>query len=217
MIRETAPAKINLFLHVGALRADRLHDLESLFVFADAGDMLEASASDDLTLEISGQFAGALRAEPIETISSCAPHGSFKGKPGSGAAPPLRSTSVFPSRPGIGGGSADAAAALRALVRLWRVDISPDDLRALAFRLGADVPACLSRAPVWVGGAGETVTAGPLLPPLWVCSPIRGRHADRADLPRFRRRQSSAGPPGTTADRGGRVSQRSIVVGKFPE
>jgi len=75
----------------------------------------------------------------------------------------------LPIAAGIGGGSADAAATLHALVELWRLDIAPDALSRLAFGLGADVPACLARRPVYVEGAGEVVTAGPSLPPLWAC------------------------------------------------
>ena len=75
----------------------------------------------------------------------------------------------LPVAAGIGGGSADAAAALRALVRLWDADIAEDALVRLAFSLGADIPACLAGAPVNVTGAGEAMAAGPVLPPLWVC------------------------------------------------
>ncbi|MBY0421593.1 MAG: hypothetical protein K2Q06_04760, partial [Parvularculaceae bacterium] len=70
---------------------------------------------------------------------------------------------------GIGGGSADAAATLRALVRLWNLDVAPAELAGLAFALGADVPACLAARPVYVGGAGERVLAGPTLPPTAIC------------------------------------------------
>jgi 4-diphosphocytidyl-2-C-methyl-D-erythritol kinase len=75
----------------------------------------------------------------------------------------------LPIASGIGGGSSDAAAALRALIRLWRVEISLSELKRLAFSLGADIPACLDQRPAYVGGAGETIAPGPVLPPLWTC------------------------------------------------
>jgi len=169
MIRDIAPAKINLFLHVGPVRRDGLHDLESLFVFADAGDLVEASPSEQLTLEISGPFAGSLKTEPVERNLVLRAARRLQNEAGINSGAALSLNKRLPVAAGIGGGSADAAAALRALIRLWRIDISPNELRRLAFSLGADVPACLSREPVRVSGAGEILTPGPQLPPLWVC------------------------------------------------
>lgn len=169
MIREAAPAKINLWLHVGPVRADRLHAIESLFVFADDGDMVSAAPARDLTLTVVGPFAAALSGFPIESnLVLKAAHALRKEADiGQGAA--LMLDKRLPVAAGVGGGSADAAAALRALVRLWRLDISETRLARLAFSLGADVPACLARAPVYVGGAGEEIAPGPVLPPLFVC------------------------------------------------
>lgn len=168
MIEEIAPAKINLYLHVGPLRADGLHDLQSFFFFADDGDRLRVLPSSDLSLTINGPFADSLAGEPVESNLV------FK------AAVLLRETfsitdgaqmvldKRLPVAAGIGGGSADAAAALRALVELWSINISEEALQGLAFQLGADVPACLSRSPVNVSGAGEVLSPGGSLPPLWV-------------------------------------------------
>ncbi len=169
MIREIAPAKINLYLHVGPLRPDRLHALESLFVFADAGDAVEVAPADDLSLSMSGPFAAPLCAEPVERNLVMRAARLLKAEAGVSAGAALSLDKRLPVAAGIGGGSSDAAAALRALIRLWKIDIPAADLRRLAFRLGADVPACLARRPVWVGGAGEILAASPTLPPLWVC------------------------------------------------
>lgn len=169
MIVETAPAKINLYLHVGPVRDDGLHELASLFVFAEEGDRISVKPSEKLSLSIEGPFSFAL--------SELAPQQNLVWR----AAETLRSHSGveegaeitleknLPIASGIGGGSADAAAALRALVRLWRIDISEKELEQLAFGLGADVPSCLSRAPVHVTGAGELLEPAPALPPLWIC------------------------------------------------
>ena len=168
MLREIAPAKINLYLHVGGLRADGLHDLASIFVFADIGDLIEVAPADDLSLSIDGEFAEPLKREPVERNLVWRAADALRRAADITSGARIRLIKNLPIAAGIGGGSADAAAALRALTRLWRIDASLIDLPRLAFALGADVPACLSRSPVFVSGAGETLTAGPSLPPLWV-------------------------------------------------
>lgn len=169
MITEIAPAKINLYLHVGGLRPDRLHDLASLFVFADDGDRIDVEPADDLSLDIKGPFAGPLLGEP--TQSNLVMRAARRLRDAAGVRGGARMTldKRLPIASGLGGGSADAAAALRALIRLWSMTIDERDLRRLAFSLGADVPACLDRRPVEVTGAGEKLSPGPRLPPLWVC------------------------------------------------
>lgn len=169
MIAEIAPAKINLYLHVGARRPDRLHDLESVFVFVDGGDVVTAEAAEALTLELTGPFAGALARDPVENNLVMRAARRLKTEFSVAAGARLRLDKQLPIASGIGGGSADAAAALRALVRLWGLRVSGPDLHGLAFKLGADVPACLGRAPVRVSGAGEILSDGPDLPPLWAC------------------------------------------------
>ncbi|MBB5518012.1 4-(cytidine 5'-diphospho)-2-C-methyl-D-erythritol kinase [Amphiplicatus metriothermophilus] len=169
MIREIAPAKINLHLHVGPARADGLHAVESLFVFACAGDVVAAEPADDLSLAVEGPFGAALARFPVESNLVWRAAEALRAAAGVRAGAALRLEKNLPLAAGIGGGSADAAAALRALVRLWRLDMPDDALARLAFRLGADVPACLAARPVYVGGAGEKLDRGPRLPPLWIC------------------------------------------------
>lgn len=169
MIEVVAPAKINLFLHVGSVRADGLHDLASLFVFADGGDVVGAAPADDLSLDISGPFASELAAFPIETNLVLRAARTLKAAAGIAAGARLVLDKRLPIASGVGGGSSDAAAALIALSRLWRVDIPQTELSAIAFGLGADVPACLARKAVYVGGAGEDVRDAPRLPPFWLC------------------------------------------------
>ncbi|MBT8472722.1 MAG: 4-(cytidine 5'-diphospho)-2-C-methyl-D-erythritol kinase [Marinicaulis sp.] len=169
MITEIAPAKINLYLHVGGVRKDGLHDLASLFVFTENGDRIIVREHDVLSLEISGPFARELDGFPVQenlvwlAATALCEYAEEKF----GAAIELEKN--LPVAAGIGGGSADAAAALRALIKLWRIQISDDELSTIAFALGADVPACLARAPVHVSGAGENITPGVSLPDLWVC------------------------------------------------
>ena len=169
MIVETAPAKVNLYLHIGPLRRDRLHDIASLFVFAEDGDVIRAKAAPELSLDVAGPYADALKglAPEKNLVWRAAERLAALAGVKTGAAITLEKN--LPIAAGVGGGSADAAAALRALRRLWNADVSDAALSALAFSLGADVPACLARAPVNVSGAGEKLAPGPALPPLWIC------------------------------------------------
>jgi 4-diphosphocytidyl-2-C-methyl-D-erythritol kinase len=147
-----AAAKINLFLHVGDKRADGFHELESLVVFADAGDALVFAPADELSLTLSGPFARGLEAENDNLVLRAA----RALAPRRGAAITL--TKSLPVASGIGGGSADAAAALRGLNDLWVLGKSVDELRVLAETLGSDVPVCVESRPAWMEGRGERVT-----------------------------------------------------------
>lgn len=169
MITEIAPAKINLYLHVGPARADGLHDLASLFVFAGNGDRIFVEDADALSLRIEGPFASALEGLPPQDNLIWRAAQLLRQECGVSKGAAITLEKNLPIASGIGGGSADAAAALRALVKLWDVSISDDALGLLSFHLGADVPACLRRAPVNVAGAGEKLLPGPVLPPLWIC------------------------------------------------
>jgi 4-diphosphocytidyl-2-C-methyl-D-erythritol kinase len=138
---QTAYAKINLALHVRRRRFDGYHDLESLFAFAEDGDELSALAADDLTLHIDGPFAADLGNGADNLVMRAAQAMRTTFGVASGAA--LRLTKNLPVASGIGGGSADAAAALRVLCQLWKVDSNDSQIHDIAVQLGADVPACL--------------------------------------------------------------------------
>ncbi len=159
---EAAPAKVNLFLHVVGRRADGYHLLDSLAVFPQVGDTLSAVPADTLSLLLDGDFGGALQAEPDNLVLRAA-HGlaALAGVP---AAARLTLVKTLPVASGIGGGSADAAATLRLLGRLWGVSPALDSLHALALRLGADVPVCLAARPARMAGVGETLSPAPDLP-----------------------------------------------------
>jgi 4-diphosphocytidyl-2-C-methyl-D-erythritol kinase len=159
---EQAPAKINLFLHVLGRRADGYHRLDSLAVFAGAADRLWAEPATDLTLELAGPFGAALAAEPDNLVLRAAR--SLAAMAGVTPAVRLVLEKALPVASGIGGGSADAAAALRLLARLWGAAAAQVDLTAIAATLGADVPVCLAGKPARMGGVGETLTSAPRLP-----------------------------------------------------
>nr|WP_267905407.1 4-(cytidine 5'-diphospho)-2-C-methyl-D-erythritol kinase [Halovulum marinum] len=152
-----ARAKINLALHVTGRRADGFHLLDSLVVFADTGDRLRARRAARTSLTVAGPFAAGLDAGPDNLVRRAAAL-----MPGCPAA--LALDKQLPLAGGIGGGSADAAAALRALADLYR---APLPAPGAVLALGADVPVCLHGRAVRMRGIGEVLAPVPALPPLW--------------------------------------------------
>ena len=155
-----APAKVNLYLHVGPLRPDGFHPIGSLFVFADVGDRLSAEPADRFSLTINGTFADD--APPGEDNLVVRALRALCG----GADPPLRMTlfKALPAAAGLGGGSSDAAAALQLARRVLGLDVDDQALHAIAAKLGSDVPACLEGRPVLAQGRGELLSPGPSMP-----------------------------------------------------
>jgi 4-diphosphocytidyl-2-C-methyl-D-erythritol kinase len=166
-IRVAAPAKINLYLHVVGRRADGYHELDSLVAFADIADFVTARPAADLSLAIDGPFAAALGGAPANNLVLQAAR-LLASHCGVTAGAALRLTKTLPIASGIGGGSSDAAAALRALQSLWKLQTSGNELAGLAARLGADVPVCLLGRAAWLGGIGDVLVPAPALPPVAV-------------------------------------------------
>jgi len=152
---EFAPAKVNLCLHVTGQRGDGYHLLDSLVVFANVGDTLAVTASDELTLAIDGPMADALPVDGDNLVLRAARFLNPDGKAD------IRLTKRLPMAAGLGGGSADAAAVLRALARLWRMPL-PNTQETAA--LGADVPVCMTARAQRLRGVGERLDSVPPLP-----------------------------------------------------
>jgi 4-diphosphocytidyl-2-C-methyl-D-erythritol kinase len=151
-----APAKVNLYLHVGPPKPGGLHPVDSLVVFADtrAADRVSAQPSPNLTLNVEGPNARALKNAPNNLVLAAAQAlRDACGRTGLGASLTLHK--VLPIAAGVGGGSADAAAALIVLNEMWGVRFGEQALEGIAAQLGADVPACVRRRPVLMRGAGE--------------------------------------------------------------
>jgi 4-diphosphocytidyl-2-C-methyl-D-erythritol kinase len=165
VIRVLAPAKINLFLHVGEMREDGYHALESLVVFAETADRLEFVPANEFSLTFEGPFGRELVREKDNLVLRAARllHSEL-GQGRAGARITLQKN--LPVASGIGGGSADAAATLRGLDRLWQLDAPEGALLDLAARIGSDVPACLLSQPCWMEGRGERVRKLPAFPQL---------------------------------------------------
>ncbi len=205
-----ARAKVNLYLHITGKRADGYHLLDSLIVFAEGGDAIEAQAADQLDLAIDGPFADGLECGPDNLVlrAASALRDLTSGRQGAA----IRLTKNLPVASGIGGGSADAAATLHALCDLWRVQPDQDALSRLAARLGADVPVCLAGKPSFVGGVGEEIAPAAGLPKSWlllvnprVATPtpavFKARRGDFSNAGRW------PNPPRDFADFAGRLAQ----------
>lgn len=163
-----APAKINLFLHVGDRRPDGYHELLSLVVFADCGDTIAIAPGKGLALEVSGPSAAGLDASPSNLVLRAEAALRQWAVANGHAAPPvsIRLDKQLPLASGIGGGSSDAAATLHALVEHWSLPIALEDLMALGRSIGADVPVCLRGLPTLVEGDGDRLAPAPDLPGL---------------------------------------------------
>tara|TARA_B100000787_G_scaffold168864_1_gene158538 strand:- start:1303 stop:2133 length:831 start_codon:yes stop_codon:yes gene_type:complete len=159
-IRVNAPAKINLCLHVLGQRPDGLHMLDSLVVFLECGEWVELRKAAQTTLRIIGpQLANMHLAE--DNLVLRAAH-LFPA----GCATEIILHKTMPISSGIGGGSADAAATLKAMAQLWELPLPPI---AEHLVLGADVPACMESKPVLMQGVGDLISAVQNTPPVFVC------------------------------------------------
>lgn len=159
-----ARAKVNLYLHVTGRRSDGYHELDSLFVRTDLADRLTLApaAADRLTL--SGPFAHALADAPIQGNLVMRALAAVRARCDSDQPLSVILEKNIPVAAGLGGGSADAAAALAGVAALLDADLDEVALARLAASLGADVPACLHETPLAVSGIGERLTPLESLP-----------------------------------------------------
>jgi 4-diphosphocytidyl-2-C-methyl-D-erythritol kinase len=153
--REIAPAKLNLALHVRGRLPDGRHAIETVFAFCIDGDRLSAEPAEELILEAAGPFAAELPTPSENLVMKAAE--LLREAAGVTEGASIRLDKRLPVASGIGGGSADAAAALRLLTSLWRID--PVHAQAIAPQVGSDVPACLLSLPARGEGAGDELTA----------------------------------------------------------
>ena len=158
MIVEQAPAKLNLALHVRARRGDGYHESETLFAFVDFGDTVRVAPAAAASFVITGPFAAALSGEGDNLVTRAAAR--FADRFGGGPHA-IELEKRLPVASGIGGGSADAAATLRALARLHGVALDDPTLFAIADALGSDVPACLLGRTAIGRGRGEQLEPVP--------------------------------------------------------
>jgi 4-diphosphocytidyl-2-C-methyl-D-erythritol kinase len=191
---ETAPAKVNLALHVTGRREDGYHELESLVVFAAIGDELVARPAKKDTLRVTGPFAAAAGSGDGNLVmrAVAAFRARWPGHVPGGLG--LELTKNLPVAAGLGGGSADAAAALRLMANAGGAAALPlAGLAEVALSLGADVPACLLSQAAVIGGVGELVRPLPACPPLHLLLVNPLQPVVTAEV--FRRLESRRNPP----------------------
>ena len=171
LVSAWAPAKVNLYLHIGAPGAGGLHPVDSFVVFADnrVADRISARTWPQLTLEVEGANAKALKSAPNNlTLAAAMALRDACDRRGLGAALVLHKE--LPIAGGVGGGSADAAATLHILNKVWGIEFGEQALERLATQLGSDVPACVRSRPLVMRGTGERLydVAAPSLPAVLV-------------------------------------------------
>lgn len=157
-----ARAKVNLWLNVVGRRDDGYHLLDSLVAFSDLADEIDVAPSQELVVEVVGPLAADLVDDADNLVLKAAR--LLAGRTGVAPRAALRLVKNVPVAAGLGGGSADAAATLRALLDLWQVAMPVEELFDLAAELGADVPMCLAGRAALVSGVGESLQPPPPLP-----------------------------------------------------
>ena len=155
-LTELAPAKLNLALHLRQRRDDGYHDLETVFAFTRFGDELSVMPAEALSLEVIGPFAGPAGQGSDNLVLRAAR--ALAAAAGIAPAAALTLEKHVPVAAGLGGGSADAAAALRLLNRFWGLNWPVERLLALADPLGSDVPACVASQTCFGSGRGDVLT-----------------------------------------------------------
>jgi len=171
MISVAAPAKLNLYLHVTGKRHDGYHLIDSLAAFAAEHDIIRVELASDLRLTNTGPFGHDLATDDDNLVMRAARR--LRDMTGLSVGAHIHLFKRLPIASGIGGGSADAAATIKALVRLWELHPGEHDLSGLALGLGADVPVCLYGRAAFMGGIGEVLEPVGRLPemPLVLVNP----------------------------------------------
>lgn len=165
-----APAKINLTLDVVGLREDGYHLLESVMQSVDCCDTLTARRADTVTLvTVGGEVC------PVEKNTAYRAAMAFFAHTGIVGGVAMTIEKRIPQQAGMGGGSADAAAALHALNLLYDTHLSVDELCAIGVKIGADVPFCVAGGAAYAEGIGERLAPLPLMPD---CALVIAKPAD---------------------------------------
>ncbi len=189
-----APAKINLALHVTGRRPDGYHLIETLVAFTRFGDRLTIADANEDSFSVSGPFSAAVSATGDNLVLRAV--SSLRDFAGGGKPVSINLEKNLPVASGVGGGSSDAAAVLRALADLWHVDIDPAELSRIGLALGADLPMCLAARPLIARGIGETISEVSGFPPVGTVIVNPGKAVATADIfSALERRDGSPLPP----------------------
>ncbi|HEV3475493.1 MAG TPA: 4-(cytidine 5'-diphospho)-2-C-methyl-D-erythritol kinase, partial [Actinomycetota bacterium] len=166
VVTEPAPAKLNPFLRVVGPRPDGYHDIETLILPLTLADGVQVIAADDLRLRVVGERAGEVPSGDDNLAIRAAQ--ALRQESGTDAGAQLLVSKKIPAAAGLGGGSADAAATLRALNELWGLGLGTNKLAEIGAAVGSDVPALMPRGPVVARGRGERVEVVPIPRTWWV-------------------------------------------------
>jgi 4-diphosphocytidyl-2-C-methyl-D-erythritol kinase len=211
-VARLARAKLNLTLRITGRREDGYHLLDSLVAFAEIGDRLTARLADRGGFTVSGPFAAALanesdnlvtRAASALAAAACVPADLV-------ARTVLALEKNLPVASGIGGGSSDAAAALKALAAHWQSSLDEPALCAIAAALGADVPVCVVARASFFGGIGDEIVAAPRLPPAPLVLVNPGIALPTASV--FRARHGALSPPARFAAAPASVAELAALL-----
>jgi 4-diphosphocytidyl-2-C-methyl-D-erythritol kinase len=154
-----APAKLNLALHATGRRPDGYHLLDSLVAFTRFGDRLTITPADEDSFVMSGPFAAGLQADDTNLVIRA--RDALRQAFGHQAPAAIALEKNLPVASGVGGGSSDAAAVLKGLRDVWKLDASDADLARIGLTLGADLPMCLAAKPLLARGIGDEITPVP--------------------------------------------------------
>jgi len=210
----SAPAKLNLMLHIVGRRADGYHELQTVFQLVDLCDRLEITArSDGLIRRVSGP-AGVSENDDLTVRAAQA----LKAATGTPLGADIAVKKRIPMGGGMGGGSSDAATTLLALDHLWRTGLTSEQMAAIGARLGADVPVFLAGSSAWAEGVGERLTAVTLQPAPWFVILYPGVAVPTAAV--FQAPELTRNSPPTTMrgflETGGRNDCEAVVRARFP-
>ncbi|HXE29212.1 MAG TPA: 4-(cytidine 5'-diphospho)-2-C-methyl-D-erythritol kinase [Stellaceae bacterium] len=205
-----APAKLNLYLHVTGRRADGYHLLDSLAAFSDIGDRLSVAPAPRLTLEITGPFARDLAEDDPRKNLVWRAAEALAARLDRVPDVALTLEKNLPVASGIGGGSSDAAAALKALAAHWQASLDEQTLCAIAAELGADVPVCVVARASFFGGIGDEIVPAPPLPPAPLLLVNPGIALPTASV--FRARQGAFSPPARFAAAPASVAELAALL-----
>ena len=210
----SAPAKLNLMLHIVGRRADGYHELQTVFQLVDLCDRLEiTSRPDGLIRRVAGPSA-VTEADDLTVRAARALQAATRSSLGA----EISVRKHIPMGGGLGGGSSDAATTLLALNKIWRTQLTSEQIAAIGARLGADVPVFVHGRSAWAEGIGEKLTPVDLQPASWFVIVFPGVGVPTAAV--FQAPELTRNSPPTTMrgflETGGRNDCEAVVRARFP-
>ena len=210
----SAPAKLNLMLHIVGRRADGYHELQTVFQLIDLRDRIEIAVRDDGRVTRPAGAAGVPESEDLVVRAARA----LQTASGTGLGAEITVRKVIPMGGGLGGGSSDAATALLALNQLWKIGFDSKKLAAIGAQLGADVPVFVHGHSAWAEGVGDRLTPVEIPGESWFLVVYPGVHVPTADV--FQAPELTRNSPTTTMrgflETGGRNDCEAVVRARFP-